>query len=379
MNQKKIDSIIAKLIDNTISEKESETLKAWLQNKDNHEYFNKFVEVDHLANTFHKFPYNNALNKSLQEINKKRLQVKKLFRYGIAASIIALLGFGYYMVNNNTNNVKVATQNNIQAGTYKATLTLEDGSKITLEKGQDYVTNNIKSNGTELIYNNTLEPKSEIAYNYLTIPRGGQFVLNLSDGTKVWLNSESQLKYPKNFISGETRTVELIYGEAYFDVSPSTANNDAKFKVLNNQQTVEVLGTEFNIRAYKEDTSILTTLVEGKVMVSNNVNQAILKPNEQSIIASNNNEITVNKINVYNEISWKDGVFSFKNKPLKEIMMVLSRWYDIDVEFKNHTIETELFGGSFDKTQNIEEILTMIQNATNMSFTILDGNKIILK
>lgn len=379
MNQKKIDSIIAKLIDNTISEKESETLKTWLQNKDNREYFNKFVEVDHLTNALHKFPYNNALNKGLQEINKKRLQVKKLFRYGIAASIIALLGFGYYMVNNNTTNVKVATQNNIQAGTYKATLTLEDGSNITLEKGQDFITNNIKSNGKELIYNNTLEPKPEIAYNYLTIPRGGQFFVKLSDGTKVWLNSESQLKYPKNFISGETRTVELIYGEAYFDVSPSTANNGTKFKVLNNQQTVEVLGTEFNIKAYKEDTSILTTLVEGKVMVANSTNQAILKPNEQSIITSNNNNITVNKINVYNEISWKDGVFSFKNKPLKEIMMVLSRWYDIDVEFKNHTIETELFGGSFDKTQNIEEILTMIQNATNMSFTILDSNKIILE
>ncbi|TXE13125.1 FecR family protein [Seonamhaeicola algicola] len=377
MNQKKIDRIIVKLIDNTISEKESEILKAWLQNKANLEYFNAFVEVNHLTNALHKFPYTNALNKSLQQINKKRLHVKRLFRYGIAASVIALLGFGYFMLNNNTNSVKVATQNNIHAGTNKATLTLEDGSKIALEKGQNYINNNIKSNGKELIYSTPATTKQSISYNYLTIPRGGQFLVNLSDGTKVWLNSDSQLKYPTNFIEGETRTVELVYGEAYFDVSPSTINNGTKFKVLNNHQTIEVLGTEFNIKAYKEDTHILTTLVEGKVMVTNHTNSTVLKPNQQSIITPNNNKIIVNTINVYNEISWKDGVFSFKNKPLKEIMMVLSRWYNVDVNFKNKNIEHELFGGSFDKTQNIEEILTMIQNATNMSFIIQNGQVII--
>lgn len=377
MNQKKIDRIIIKLIDNTISEKESEILKAWLQNKANLEYFNAFVEVNHLTNALHKFPYTNALNKSLQQINKKRLHVKRLFRYGIAASVIALLGFGYFMLNNNTNSAKVATQNNIHAGTNKATLTLEDGSKIALEKGQNYINNNIKSNGKELIYSTPATTKQSISYNYLTIPRGGQFLVNLSDGTKVWLNSDSQLKYPTNFIEGETRTVELVYGEAYFDVSPSTINNGTKFKVLNNHQTIEVLGTEFNIKAYKEDTHILTTLVEGKVMVANHTNSNVLKPNQQSIITPNNNKITVNTINVYNEISWKDGVFSFKNKPLKEIMMVLSRWYNVDVNFKNKNIEHELFGGSFDKTQNIEEILTMIQNATNMSFIIQNGQVII--
>ncbi|TYA81913.1 FecR family protein, partial [Seonamhaeicola marinus] len=272
---------------------------------------------------------------------------------------------------------KVATQNNIHAGTNKATLTLEDGSKIALEKGQNYINNNIKSNGKELIYSTPATTKQSISYNYLTIPRGGQFLVNLSDGTKVWLNSDSQLKYPTNFIEGETRTVELVYGEAYFDVSPSTINNGTKFKVLNNHQTIEVLGTEFNIKAYKEDTHILTTLVEGKVMVTNHTNSTVLKPNQQSIITPNNNKIIVNTINVYNEISWKDGVFSFKNKPLKEIMMVLSRWYNVDVNFKNKNIEHELFGGSFDKTQNIEEILTMIQNATNMSFIIQNGQVII--
>ena len=148
----------------------------------------------------------------------------------------------------------------------------------------------------------------------------------LSDGTKVWLNSESQLKYPVAFNDGETRQVELVYGEAYFDVSPSTAHKGARFKVFNQSQEVEVLGTEFNIKAYKDETNIYTTLVEGKVAISAAGKNQILKPNQQSNLNLETGSIEITTVDVYNETTWIDGIFSFENKPLKEILKVLSRW-----------------------------------------------------
>ena len=188
------------------------------------------------------------------------------------------------------------------------------------------------------------------------------FFVQLSDGTKVWLNSDSQLKYPINFISGETRQVELVYGEAYFDVSPRIEHKGADFKVYQNKQEIQVLGTEFNIKAYKDETNIYTTLVEGKVAVSFEEYTQDLVPNQQSIVNLNNSKLIVATVNIYNEISWKEGIFSFEEKSLKEIMKVLSRWYDMDVVFKNKMIEDEEFIGVLGKDQNIEDILSSIKN-----------------
>lgn len=204
--------------------------------------------------------------------------------------------------------------------------------------------------------------QKKIVYNYLTIPRGGQFQLKLSDGTEVWLNSETQLKYPVTFIEGETRQVELVYGEAYFEVSPSTNHNGAKFKVRTLMQEVEVLGTEFNIKAYKEETNIYTTLVEGKVVIVNGFDNQYLIPNQQSNLNLKNNTITIRSVDAYSETSWKKGLFSFKSTPLKEIMKVLSRWYDVNVVFSNPEIENIKFNGVLSKNQTIKEILTTIKN-----------------
>src|SRR5690606_40703343 len=123
-----------------------------------------------------------------------------------------------------------------------------------LEKGDSIQTHNAISNGEEIIYNNNTS--RQLVYNYLTIPRGGQFQLTLSDGTRVWLNSETQIKYPVSFTDGESRQVELVYGEAYFEVSHSTEHKGSDFIVYNQNQEVQVLGTEFNIKAYKDDSNI---------------------------------------------------------------------------------------------------------------------------
>ena len=184
------------------------------------------------------------------------------------------------------------------------------------------------------------------------------------------------LKFPVDFIEGESRQVELVYGEAYFDVSPSSNHNGADFKVLNDNQEVQVLGTEFNIKAYKDEANIYTTLVEGKVAVDFNGEKQYLQPSQQSNLDINTKDLKVVMVDVYKEISWKDGVFSFRNKPLNDIMKVLSRWYDIKVVFNSQDLEFLTFNGSLDKKLSIAEILSIIASTNNISYEI--KNKTIL-
>lgn len=323
----------------------------------------------------------------LKKVRRKiDVPVRKLYwKYVAAASVIALLATGYFFrealfsgrfpMDGDTTIVN----STIEKGTDKAVLTLEDGTTVTLEKGKSYQADNISSNGEKLVYSQSKNPKEAIKYNYLTIPRGGQFAITLSDDTQVWLNSESQLKYPTAFIEGATREVELVYGEAYFDVSPGTDHNGAKFKVLSSYQEVEVLGTEFNVKAYKDETNTYTTLVEGKVAVSSEKGKQDLSPNQQSILNMDAKTFTVETVDVYNEISWKEGIFSFEGKSLEEIMKVLSRWYDMEVVLENDAVRNVEFNGSLGKDQSIEEILNIIKNFKVIRAYEINNRTVILK
>ncbi|MEC3907096.1 FecR domain-containing protein [Tamlana sp. 2201CG12-4] len=317
-----------------------------------------------------------------EDVKVVPLYKRNIFKYAVAASLILFVAFNFLF--NKTNRLIISPEdqpvivnNNIKAGTDKATLTLADGTAVILEKGQNYIGANLESNGENIVYKPLNESDPEITYNYLTIPRGGQYHIKLSDGTDVWLNSETQLKYPVNFIEGETRTVELVYGEAYFDVSSSKEHKGAKFRVLNNTQEIEVLGTEFNIKAYKDEDFVYTTLIEGKVAVNNAEHMEVLTPNQQSIVNIDNNEMHVEAVtDLYSVVAWKNGVFSFKDMSLKRIMKVLSRWYDADVIFINKDVENEKFTGVLGKEQTIEEILFTIYNTNKISYEI--NNKAII-
>ena len=174
------------------------------------------------------------------------------------------------------------------------------------------------------------------------------------------------------------REVELIYGEAYFDVSSSTKHNGASFKVLTQLQEVEVLGTEFNIKAYKNENVIATTLVEGKVAVDVNNKKEILNPTQQLNYNISDKTIRILMVDTDLETSWRQGYFSFTGKPLKEIMNVISRWYNIDIEFENKLNENKKFNGSLSRNQNIENILLTIKNTNNITYEI-KNDKIIIK
>ncbi|WP_298239091.1 FecR family protein [uncultured Algibacter sp.] len=314
------------------------------------------------------------------------LRNKTWYKYAAAAIIVGVLTTTYFFKDNSSNTpvsntpiIVNSDSNTIKPGTDKATLTLEDGSLVTLEKGNNYKTQNINSNGKQIVYKAPEKVSSKIKYNYLTIPRGGQFFIKLSDGTQVWLNSESQLKYPVAFADGVDRVVELVYGEAYFDVSPSTEHKGAKFKVFNQSQEVEVLGTEFNIKAYKDETNIYTTLVEGKVLVSSENQYQNLTPNQQSNLNLLKNSITIANVDGYAETLWRKGIFSFKGKPLKEIMKVISRWYDVEVIFENKEHEDLKFKGVLGKNQDLQEILQTIKSLSIIKNHEVHDKIIILK
>lgn len=392
MISKEVENLIVKYINQSANSEELDELDNWVKEPNNYKIFKEFVRTHYaILHTLDNREINKAKEQLLQQIKKdksvfKLKRIRVISRYAAAAFIILGLGYfyqqGYFptkplhsIVDNDTpiiNNV-------IKPGSDKAILTLEDGSQVALEKGHSIQTKNANSNGEEITYNKKHNKNTEVTYNYLTIPRGGQFHLKLSDETEVWLNSETQLRYPVSFVIGETRKVELIYGEAYFAVSPSSDHNGSKFSVINNAQEVEVIGTEFNIKAYRDEAYIYTTLVEGQVLVNIDAKKQILVPNQQLKLNININTTTIKKVDIRNEISWKEGVFSFDGKSLKEIMKVLSRWYDMDVIFENKAIENEEFVGSLEKNQNINEILSSIKSFGIIKNYEINDKKIILK
>ena len=369
---KKIEKIILKYFAKSASIDELKILSKWLDNPANIVFFKDLVRTNCLVEysliDFDTENEKQIIKSRIFQKQSKKQKIRYINFYKYAAAAILTIGLGYMLTNNlfNKPSVETPTAVNkiIEPGTDKAILTLEDGTELTLEKGQNFKTQNANSNGEAIVYESTKIKSDEIQYNYLTIPRGGQYRLVLSDKTEVWLNSETKLKYPVTFIRGKTRIVELVYGEAYFDVSPSSENKSAKFQVLNQSQLIEVLGTEFNLKAYKDDDNDYTTLVEGKIAINlNNGKKQDLSPDQQAKWNPNTNSLSLEKdVNVYNEISWKYGVFNFNGKPLKEIMKTISRWYDVEIVFLDKKVEETEFVGVIRKNRNLEDILINIKN-----------------
>ncbi len=282
--------------------------------------------------------------------------------YKVAAAAILFVSLAYVTFYNTKQSENLEpTGSQIVAGTDKAVLTLEDGSHVVLQKGVPFQNELVKSNGERLEYQNA-QDRTYMAFNYLSVPRGGKYQLVLSDGTEVWLNADTKLKYPAAFIKGETRIVELLYGEAYFDVSPSTKHQGDAFKVICNEQEIEVVGTEFNVKAYSDEDHIYTTLVEGKVNIAVNGTTEHLMPGEQSVLDITTNHLTKSTVHVDYDIAWVRGYFNFRDKPLSEIMKVLSRWYDVNISFESPELQKVKFSGLLSRKQNIEDILNGIKN-----------------
>ncbi|TKG89608.1 DUF4974 domain-containing protein [Puteibacter caeruleilacunae] len=261
----------------------------------------------------------------------------------------------------------------------KAILTMADGSIVNLDKNKKVELS--EQDGTKISKDSTnsisyqmqkkqlsqTAAKTKVIYNTVFVPKGGEFKLTLSDGTKVILNADSELKFPVKFDS-KKREVYLT-GEAYFDV---THIKDIPFSVKTFDTEITVLGTEFNVSAYKNQSFIATTLVEGSVQVKKHDNYKKLDPGFQSMIQRDSNTIEIREVDTYLYTSWTKGVFEFENAELESIMIQLTRWYNVDFSFEKEAYKRIRFTGAIKKDRSFEYALTMIERVANIKFSIKD-------
>jgi transmembrane sensor len=326
--------------------------------------------------------WNKISAKTFQHQGKK---VSMAFRFrNIAAAIaIAIVGTGLFFIldkkkHTTAESVKRSNDNNdISPGSNKAILTLANGTSINLDTAQNgYLTNQsnvkiIKLNTGVLSYKNGTTTDGKVLLNTITTPRGGQYELELEDGTRVWLNSASSLIFPTSFV-GKERRVELT-GEGYFEVAK---NSSMPFHVTVNNMDVRVLGTHFNIMSYGDEENINTTLLEGKVNVTvNNVTKS-LNPGKEAVLNKATDNIEINKANIDQAVAWKNGEFRFRNTNIKVLMRQVARWYDVDVAYET-TATNQYFTASLPRMQNIGELLQTLELTGTIHFKI-DNKKIIV-
>lgn len=211
--------------------------------------------------------------------------------------------------------------------------------------------------------------------NTIIVPRKMQYKLQLSDGTNIWLNSATKISFPTSFDKLDSRTVKLEYGEAYFEVTSRDLAQRKNFIVETEDQSIEVMGTKFNISAYANEESIATTLVEGAVAVKGNGRSTELQPGQQSILLKGAGSLYVQKVDSSKVISWREGTYVFQEKSLAEIMRVLERWYDVEVSFEGEMAKKELFNGVLRNDQDLEVIVQILESTHKAAFE-LKGNSI---
>ena len=305
--------------------------------------------------------------------------VKKKRVWFAAAAVIALsisIGGLYLSIAHKMSTDNVASlppEKDILPGNNKAILTLANGKKVVLNdslKGVVAKEGNVAlvKDGGELSYLSANKSATSISYNTISTPRGGMYELVLADGTKVWLDAASSLKYPASFV-GDERKVELT-GEAYFEVAH---NRKMPFRVVVNQMTVEVLGTHFNISAYSDEAATKTTLIEGSVRVTANNTTEILTPGKMA--SYQNESFAVTDANVEQELAWKNGYFIFNKAGIATIMRQLSRWYDVDVTYEGELPDNE-FVGQIKREETLVGALKILE-LSGMHFRI-EGRKVIV-
>ncbi len=323
-----------------------------------------------------------------REKKKKGIPV---FRYFTAAAVLALMcGLGVYLFIGRENPTlekagKITATERIGPGGDRAYLTLDDGSVLKLGEISDGMVKEegnlkiSKAQGT-LIYETFDKAGSESAYNTITTPKGGQFSVILPDGTRVWLNASSSLRYPTHF-NGEVRRVRLS-GEGYFEVAKlpgKPGNNGSRFVInVNEREEVEVLGTHFNIMAYEDEDAIKTTLLEGSVRVSKNgtPHTGLLKPGQQSVYQDSKGFKIESDFDVKESISWKNGLISFKRADIRSIMRQIERWYDVEVIYQGE-IPDRLFSGGISRNSNLSDLLEVLElndirfKVTNRTITVM--------
>lgn len=371
--------LIAGFLKQTLSGEEKEELDAWiLASDENMALFEKMTDeknIEQAAGWFKKMDVDEELKTTKRKLRQRRLV--PVWVYAVAAAIIVLAIAGVFMYQNNSNkkdNTIVAKHEpDIMPGSNKATLTLDNGQQVILSnEGSDTTINNqvklLRKSG-QLVYSNAATTK-ELVYNTLNVPRKGQYKLLLPDGSKVWLNAESSIRYPVAFVGNERKV--FVTGETFFEVAKDKTK---PFRVVAGDITIEDLGTQFNINAYSNEPYFTATLVEGSVKITKGSKDKILKPGEQAQLT--NNDFKIANTDVYNATAWKNNQFKFNGTSIDEIMRQIERWYDADVVFKD-TVSLHL-NATIDRTVPVSNLLHIFEETGQVHFKIKDKKITVMK
>jgi ferric-dicitrate binding protein FerR (iron transport regulator) len=381
MEHQRLEYLIEQFSNGRITAEELQELNQWYDSVDyGYKSFDKWINdaggenelVDELFSRFERIP----------KSRKRITYLRPVYRLtAMAASILLIIAVGVIL--NNKKKIKLSANNisekPVVPGSQKAILKLANGEKIILDDqhpgkvASQYGTSIVKNNKGQIVYSNSADSANltDRLYNTIETPRGGKFSVVLPDGTVAWLNAASTLKYPLRFSKNERR-VELT-GEAYFEVAH---NKDQPFKVISKNQEVRVLGTHFDVKAYEDDDAVSTTLLQGSVLIHNNAlnKSKLLVPGQQANLTLN--DMQIGEVNVQQVVSWKKGYFLFDHNNIKDIMKLISRWYDVDIRYVDID-QRETFGGTFSEYSDLKEMLQNLQQLGHVHFK-LDGRKIIV-
>lgn len=393
MSEFDLGRIIAEIIvaenERDLTIEEEKILYDWLnQSEGNRALYRQLKEGNNVSEQIRELELidtDKAFNKFLSRTRKDRvIVIQKDVLKVVAMLVLALLT---WVVLNNINTGEPQTpfhyETAIEPGSSKAILQLADGTIINLENENTSISEQgatISAVDNKVVYSvpedkNEIKSKEirEIRYNTISIPRGGEYRLTLSDGTRVWLNSETTMKYPVTF-TGKFREI-FINGEAYFEV---THNKKVPFIVNTGKMKIRVLGTSFNVRAYPDEKEERTTLIDGEVLVKSNQSdiEFRMNPNHQFITSKTGGELRT--VDVSSIVAWKEGRILFENNSLGEILGDLSRWYDLSVIYENDELTQLRFSIDMKRYDNFDKFLEIVSLTQKVKFEI-DGNKVNVK
>jgi len=351
------------------------------------DYYNHFSNDPDITDTLNeqeiyslKAGLKQKIENQIERAQRRAIPVYRKRSFQIAATVLLLLSLSILTVRQLRQQPKMLQASNIDLlpGSNKAVLTLADGSKISLNTIKNGLlsaqpgSHIIKKSG-QLAYQPVAGQKTnaEMSYNVLTTPKGGQYELTLIDGTKVWLNAASSLRFPTAFIGSE-REVELT-GEAYFEVAH---NAQKPFKVKIANQVIQDIGTQFNINSYTDEDHVATTLVEGSIKIYDKNGQTLIKPGQQYLFKTSGQAEVINDVDMDEITAWKSGMFQFNNADIKTIMRQISRWYNVDVEYQG-PVAGSTYHGRISRNSKASEVLKILE-LSGINFTMERG-KIIVK
>lgn len=375
---KDIHELILSYLREDISEEEMSRLRVWLDENERHQrLLEELRDKDVLQREIGEYVSFDTsrrwgqLKEVMEEPVRKGHSLLKVWG-AVAAVVVAFVGGLLYwqMTGSPQPEVKQVAIARIEQGGMRAVLITETGQQVVLQGLKDTCLNitgtetlNIREDGSLKYSLSALSSMSE--WHTLRIPKGGEYKIVLDDGTEIWLNSASELKYPAHFVGNERR-VQLT-GEAYFQVA---RNEAAPFIVETRDMDVKVLGTSFNVSVYEDEESCHATLVEGRVEVNDKVNgeKVVLTPGKQALLRGG--EMTVREVNTKLYTLWRLDRFTFASEDMEGVIRKLSRWYNMDFFFANSSMKQKRFTGSLPKYADISQVLKMIEMTTDIKFEI---------